>query len=413
MSDADRAATSLGHPKGSRMIVVRRTVRITSALLLLLLVSCSGGHRSTAGSPGPAPPSNLALQEVQTGLDFPVYLASPPADTARLFVVEKGGVIRILKSGVLLGTPFLDVSSLVSGAEEQGLLSMAFAPDYATSGRFYISYTDVAGNSQIARYHASPPGADVAVASADEIVLSVGQPADNHNGGLMAFGPDGMLWIGFGDGGGGDDTYHTGQTTTDLLGSMLRIDVSGGSGYAIPAGNPFTGAGEKRELWNIGLRNPWRWSFDRQTGDLYIGDVGQSTKEEIDVALAAAGRSPGANYGWPITEGADCHQPLSGCDRTGLTGPVLDYPHDDGACTVVGGYVYRGAAMPGLRGTYFYADYCAHTVHSFRLVAGVPTLLADWPSLDPGGLITSFGQDARGELYLLTADGGVYRIVAA
>lgn len=395
------------------MTAVRRMPMLATLSLLAFLAACSSSHHSTGGTVAPPPPSGLALQTVKTGLNAPVYLTSPPADTARLFVVEKGGTIRILKSGVLLGTPFLDVSSLVSTGGEQGLLSMAFAPDYATSKRFYISYTDVSGNSQIVRYHVNSPNDDVAVASPDGTVLSVSQPADNHNGGLIAFGPDGMLWIGFGDGGGGNDTYHTGQTKTDLLASMLRIDVSGASGYTIPAGNPFTGAGEKRELWNIGLRNPWRWSFDRGNGDLYIGDVGQDTREEVDVALASLGRSPGANYGWPITEGTICTPPASSCDRTGLTGPVLDYPHDGSCKTVIGGYVYRGAAIPGLAGIYFYADYCEHTVHSFRLVAGSATQLTDWPSLDPGSGITSFGQDTRGELYILTETGDVYRIVSS
>jgi len=312
---------------------MRSVRRVTPVLLafafVLLHSSCAPKHHSfTSGTPtGPLPPSTLALQTVSHALNYPVYLISPPADTARLFIVEKGGVIRIVKSGVLLTTPFLDITSLVSTGGEQGLLSMAFAPDYATSKRFYISYTDVSGNSQIARYHVTSASSDVAVGTADEILLSVTQPAANHNGGLIGFGPDGKMWIGFGDGGGGNDQFHTGQTTTDLLASMLRIDVSGGSGYTIPIDNPYTGAGDKHELWDIGLRNPWRWSFDRVTGDLYIGDVGQDTKEEIDVALAARGRSPGANYGWPIMEGMDCHQPPSGCDETGLTLPVLDYAH--------------------------------------------------------------------------------------
>ena len=389
------------------MTAIRRRLLLATLPLLAFLASCSGHGHSASGTTVPPTPSGLALQTVKTGLNTPVFLVSPPADTARLFVVEKGGTVRIVKSGVLLATPFLDVTSLVSTGGEQGLLSMAFAPDFATSHRFFISYTHVAGDSKIARYHVASANDDVAVATADEIVLSVDQPADNHNGGLIAFGPDGMLWIGFGDGGGGDDTYHTGQTTSDLLGSMLRIDVGRGSGYSIPAGNPYTGAGDAHELWNIGLRNPWRWSFDRLSGDLYIGDVGQDAREEVDVALAALGRSPGANYGWSITEGNICRPPTTGCDRTGLTAPVLD------CWTVVGGYVYRGTAIPALHGVYFYADYCVHAVHSFRLVGGTATQLTDWPSLDPGSAITSFGEDARGEIYLLTETGGVYRIVSS
>jgi glucose/arabinose dehydrogenase len=395
------------------MTVIRRVLLLAVLPLVALLLSCSGhGGHSAGGTTLPPTPSGLTLLTVKTGMNYPVDLVSPPADTARLFIVEKGGTIRILKSGVLLGTPFLDVSSLVSTGGEQGLLSMAFAPDFATSRRFYISYTNVAGDSRIVRYHVASASDDVAVPTPDDVVLAVDQPDDNHNGGLIAFGPDRMLWIGLGDGGGGNDTYGNGQSTDDLLGSMLRIDVSGASGYTIPPGNPYTAAADRHELWNIGLRNPWRWSFDRLTGDLYIGDVGQDTREEVDVAPAALGRAPGANYGWPITEGTICRPPTSGCDRSGLTAPVLDYSHADG-CTIVGGYVYRGAAIAALRGVYFYADYCAHTVHSFRLAGGTPTQLTDWPSLDPGAEITSFGEDARGEIYILTDVGGVYRIVSS
>lgn len=389
------------------------TTRRRAPLLLLALLLLPGcdGHRSSAagGVAGPPPVTTLRLEPVGSGFDFPVLLLAPPADTSRLFIVEKRGTIRIVESGAVLATAFLDIQSLVSTELEQGLLGMAFEPDYSTSGRFLVSYTNTSGHTRIVRYHVSA-NPDVADPVADEVLLAVDQPADNHNGGMIAFGPDGMLWIGLGDGGGGNDEFGNGQSKDDLLGSMLRIDVSGATGYSIPSGNPYTGP-DRPELWNIGLRNPWRWSFDRLTGDLYIGDVGQGAREEIDLALSTNGRSPGANYGWPIMEGNICRPPTAGCATAGFTFPVLDYPHS-GACSVTGGYVYRGTRLTGIEGTYFYADYCGHWVRSFRLIGGSVTEEQSWPALDPGSEITSFGEDARGELYVLSADGGVHRIVA-
>ncbi|MEO5616501.1 MAG: PQQ-dependent sugar dehydrogenase [Candidatus Eisenbacteria bacterium] len=392
------------------MTTLRRHVPLL--LLAPLLLPGCGGRRSSSGGGVVGPPAvaSLRLEPVASGFDFPVLLLAPPADTSRLFIVEKGGTVRIIKNGAVLAASFLDIQRLVSTQPEQGLLGMAFEPDYSTSGRFIISYTNTSGDTRIVRYHVSSDP-DVAHPAADEVLLAVDQPAENHNGGMLAFGPDGMLWIGLGDGGGGNDTYDNGQSKDDLLGSMLRIDVSGASGYTIPAGNPYS-APDRPELWNIGLRNPWRWSFDRLTGDLYIGDVGQGTWEEIDVAPAATGRAPGANYGWPIMEGEACLPPGTGCATAGLTFPVLDYPHN-GACSVTGGYVYRGSRLAGVEGTYFYADFCGHWVRSFRLMGVSPTEQTSWPALDPGSEITSFGEDARGELYVLSADGSVNRIVAA
>jgi len=386
--------------------------RLGPALLLpiLLLAGCDRTRSSVGGGvTGPPPVQSLRLEPAGSGFDTPIFLLSPPADTSRLFVVEKGGLVRILENGVVRGTPFLDLRALVSDASEQGLLGMAFEPDYAASGRFIVSYTNVDGDTRIVRYRVSADP-NIADAGSAEVLLAVDQPDENHNGGMIAFGPDGMLWIGLGDGGGGNDTYGNGQSRDDLLGSMLRIDVSGASGYTIPPGNPWGGP-DRPELWNVGLRNPWRWSFDRLTGDLYIGDVGQGTWEEIDVALAANGRSPGANYGWPIMEGAVCRPPTSGCSTAGLAAPVLVYPHS-GACSVTGGYVYRGTRLTGLQGTYFYGDYCGSWVRSFRLAGGVATEEKSWPLLDPGANITSFGEDSRGELYVLSTDGVVNRIVA-
>jgi glucose/arabinose dehydrogenase len=381
-----------------------------AASMSLFLAACSNGN----GAPSDQPPpdtSALALQPVADGLAFPLYLTAPPGDD-RLFVVEKGGRIRIVENGALLPTPFLDVSSLVSRGSEQGLLGLAFHPDYASNGRFFVDYTDTNGDTRIVQYHVSSDANTADPASA-HILLTVEQPYSNHNGGQLAFGPDGDLFIGMGDGGSGGDPQGHGQDAGDLLGSLLRIDVDSDTGYAIPADNPWVdSSGARGEVWSIGLRNPWRFSFDRGNGDLYIADVGQNEIEEVNVSPSAGGRSRGrgANYGCNIMEGNSCFSSGS-CDRSGLVLPVTQYTHADG-CSVTGGYVYRGDAIPSLQGTYFYADFCSGWVRSFRFEDGTATEQRSWPSLAPGGSVPSFGEDARGELYLMSADGGVYRVVS-
>ena len=360
------------------------------------------------------PPTSLGLQTVATGLSFPVFLTTPLGDNNRLFIVEKGGRIRIIKNGTLLGTPFLDISSLVSTGGEQGLLGLAFDPNYSTNGRFYVSYTDASGDSQIARYLVSSnPDIAQTTPSSILVLLSIDQPFANHNGGDIAFGPDGYLYIAMGDGGSGNDPQNNGQDLTDLLGSLLRIDVSPAGNYAVPSDNPFVNQPPARgELWDYGLRNPWRFSFDRQTGDLYIADVGQNAREEVNVSPASTGGGKGLNYGWRIMEGKICTPSINpNCSMTGLTLPVLDYTHSDG-CSVTGGYVYRGSAIPGLQGTYFYSDYCSGWIRSFRYQNGQATAQTQWSLLSPGGNVTSFGEDNLGEIYILTAQGGIYRIVS-
>ena len=360
--------------------------------------------------PTPEPEGSVALQLVVAGLEFPLGLTAPAADP-RLFVVEKGGRIRIVRDGALLPQPFLDISARVSRGDEQGLLGLAFDPAFAGNGRFYVNYTDVDGRTRVAAFRVSSD-ADLADPASEEVLLTVEQPFSNHNGGGLAFGPDGFLYIGTGDGGSGGDPLGNGQDRSDLLGSLLRIDVSGPSGFAIPPDNPFIGeAGARGELWDSGLRNPWRFSFDRATGDLYIADVGQGDREEIDVATRESGGGRGLNYGWNRMEGSICYGGGS-CDRTGLTLPVTEYGHDQG-CSVTGGYVYRGSAVPALAGLYFYADYCQGWVRSFRYQGGAAAEPAEWPSLAPGGPVASFGEDAAGELYVLDAAGSVYRVVEA
>ena len=357
----------------------------------------------------PTGPTSLTLQEVASGLTFPVYLTSPPGDD-RLFVLEKGGSIRVIRGGALLPTPFLDISGQVSTKTEEGLLGLAFPPDYATSRRFFVYYTDLAEDSRISVFRVSddPDRADPA---SEAVVLTVDQPGPSHKAGQILFGPDGFLYIGLGDGGSHDGLDQgRGQSLNDLLGSILRIDVSAGSSYTVPPDNPFVGTpGARPEIWSYGFRNPWRFSFDRATGDLYIGDVGESQWEEVDYASAADGAGRGVNYGWSVMEGSHClHH--DGCNQAGLTVPLLEYSHSEG-CAITGGYVYRGNAIPALRGHYFYADFCQGWVRSLRVEGGAPVDQTDWSALQPGRNVTSFGEDAAGELYLLDADGRVLKIV--
>ncbi|MGH7535539.1 MAG: PQQ-dependent sugar dehydrogenase, partial [Gemmatimonadales bacterium] len=370
----------------------RSHLSVGLALSLILAAGASScgstGAEGAAGPPAGTVP--VGLEEVTAGLDFPLDLTTPPGDVERLFVAEKGGRIRIVKNGSLLPEPFLDISTQVSTGSEQGLLGFTFTPDYGVSGRFVVHYTDLAGDTRLSVFTVStdPDRADPA---SEKLILTTPQPFANHNGGQVVFGPDGYLYLGLGDGGSGGDPLGNGQDLTDFLGSLLRLDLSPGTSYAIPPDNPFAGATDARpEVWSHGLRNPWRFSFDRATGDLYIADVGQDRWEEIDVALGSEGGGNGVNYGWSRMEGNHCFG-ASRCDPTGLALPVLEYSHQHG-CSVTGGYVYRGAAIPALQGHYFYADLCQGWVRSFRLQDGHPAEEADWPTLRPGGLISSFGQ---------------------
>ena len=364
---------------------------------------------AASSPPLPSGPANVGLVEVASGLSTPLYLTAPPGDTARLFIVEKTGAIRIVKGGSLLPAAFLDIGSLVSGGSEQGLLGLAFDPEYAANGRFVVHYTDAAGNTRVSTFVRSSGDPDLADPGSEQLVLTAEQPFPNHNGGQLLFGPEGYLYLGLGDGGSGGDPLGRGQDLTDLLGSILRLDIRTAP-YVVPADNPFAGRSDVRpEVWSYGLRNPWRFSFDRATGDLYVGDVGQSAWEEVDVSPAAEGAGKATNFGWNIMEGKHCFAAAS-CDQTGLALPVLEYDHGPG-CSIAGGYVYRGAAIPAIQGFYFYGDYCGGWVRSFRYQGGEAVDGFQWPTLAPGGSITSFGEDAAGELYITSADGRVFRIV--
>ena len=379
------------------------------ALGILCLLALAGCHNDSGPGPGAAA---IHLQEVASGLDFPLYLTAPPGDNDRLFIVEKTGRIRIVRNGSVLPAPFLDLSAKVSNGSEQGLLGLAFHPGYAANGRFVVNYTNSSGDTRVAVFRVSAHP-DVADPASEQVILAVDQPFSNHNGGMVAFGPDGKLYIGMGDGGSGGDPQGNGQNRGVLLGKLLRLEVNGSGQAAVPGDNPFVGqAGVRPEIWSYGLRNPWRFSFDRLTQDLYIGDVGQNAREEIDASTDVTQFGRGLNYGWNRMEGAACYNPPGSCDQSGLTRPVLEYPHSQG-CSVTGGYVYRGAAITALQGLYFYADYCEGWVRSFRLSGTHVTAETEWAALRPGGQITSFGEDARGELYLMTSGGKVLRIVAS
>lgn len=378
---------------------------------MLLALSCSGN-----GGPGdPAvitPNVDLALQPIASGLSSPVHLASPPNDD-RLFVVEQPGRIRIVQNGALVSTPFLDIDAKVSSGGEQGLLSVAFHPSYSTNRHFYVYYTDNNGDLQIERYTASQTSPNIADPMSARPILNVPHPSNsNHNGGQLAFGPDGFLYIGTGDGGSGGDPPNNAQNRNVLLGKILRIDVNPAStaAYTVPPSNPFIGqANIRSEIWAYGLRNPWRFSFDRVGHVLYIGDVGQNSKEEVNAVPSTQAE---VNYGWRIMEGTDCFSPMLLCNKSGLTLPVHDYPTADGNCAVTGGFAYRGSAIPQIVGLYFFSDYCKGGLRSFRLVDGVATDVREW-NAGVGATVTSFGEDRRGELYVISHGGTVGKLIPA
>ena len=374
-----------------------------SVLVLAVALGATACSNDDDGPPtGPPVGTEVQVEPVTTTtLGALAYLTAPAGDT-RLFVVELGGRIQVIENGVVRPTPFLDISAKVSTGGERGLFSMAFDPQYAQNGRFYVNYTDVNGDTRVERYLRSAADAAVADPASASLVLGVPQPAPNHNGGHILFGPDGMLYIAMGDGGANSGTA---QDLGSLLGKLLRIDVRGSTGYVIPSDNPFVGnASARAETWAYGLRNPWRISFD-EGNQLYIADVGENAEEEVNVESATTG---GLNYGWPRMEGSKCFQPAV-CDMSAYVLPKHTYAHGSGSCSITGGSVYRGSAMPSLRGHYFFADFCADGLQSFRLAGGSVTNLRSW-DIGAIGNIISFGTGSDGELYVVTATGGVYRL---
>jgi glucose/arabinose dehydrogenase len=369
-------------------------------LFIFLLFSCAVAQQA------------FNFSQVVSGLSEPVGVTHAGDGSGRLFITEKAGFIRVVQEGQLLSEPFLDVRDILTPepATEQGLLGLAFHPDYKSNGTFFIYYTnaqkreDGAADTVLARYQVSsdPNTADPASA---KIILTIEQPFWNHNGGHIAFGPDGYLYIGTGDGGDGGDPQENAEDLTDLLGKMLRIDVNAET-YVVPESNPWTAeSGARTEIWAYGLRNPWKFSFDRKTGDLYIGDVGQEFYEEINVQPASS--TGGENYGWNQMEGFQCYGEAD-CDQSQYTLPVHDYAHGEDGVSVTGGVVYRGAAFPELDGAYLYADFASGKVWSLRFAEGVwvNTLFADTDFA-----VSSFGEDEAGELYVLDfGGGGLYQL---
>jgi glucose/arabinose dehydrogenase len=351
----------------------------------------------------------LELELVADGFDDPVIMTHTRDGSGRLFIGEQGGVVWIWTGTQILPVPFLDISSLTNGGGERGLLGLAFHPDYPNDDRFFVNYTNNSGDTVIAQYRVSGANPNVADPGSAFILLTVDQPYSNHNGGSIAFSPiDGYLYIGLGDGGSGGDPLNSGQLLNSLLGKILRINVDGALPYEVPPDNPFVGAPGEDEIWAWGIRNPWRFSFDRETGDFFIGDVGQGSWEEIDFQPAAS--SGGENYGWRCWEG---NHPFNqtGCgDPDDYVFPILEYSHGFG-CSVTGGYRYRGALYPNLYGYYLYADYCTGTVWGAVNEEGTWTSTALLPSLMS---VSSFGEDELGELYLAdhsSFNGAVYRII--
>jgi glucose/arabinose dehydrogenase len=373
--------------------------------------------------------AQIIATRIATGLTFPVFATSPPGDPTRLFVVEQPGTIKLIKNDTLLARPFLDITSIVNGGGEQGCLGLAFHPDYATNGWFYVYFIQDDGSpngeSCIRRYTVSSDPDSADTGSGVPIFL-LGQPFTNHNGGTIAFGDDGYLYLGLGDGGSGGDPSDRAQNGAVLLGKMLRLDVDGGdafpadvdNNYAIPATNPFVGNPAVRdEIWALGLRNPYRWSFDRLTGDLWIGDVGQDCFEEISVVPGTS--TGGENYGWDVMEGPNCYDDLPlNCNRgpcgAGFVDPVHWRAHPAGLIALTGGYVYRGS-IEAIQGEYFYAEFYTADIISLRYDGVAVTDTTDWTAtLDPPtaniNQISGFGEDANGELYIVDAGGEIFRI---
>ncbi|MFN8533578.1 MAG: PQQ-dependent sugar dehydrogenase [Dehalococcoidia bacterium] len=414
-------------------------MRVTLLVILILAAGCGpppASGRPVAGSSPTSPPPTaasqttspagrtptttpaargfdpsavrLALTPVLSGLDQVTDFEEAPDGTGRFFVLERAGLVRLFRNGDVAQQPVLDLRSiLTSNGQEQGLLGIAFHPAFAQNRRFFVYYTARNGANTVAEYRMSSDPARADPASG-RILLAIDDFAQNHNGGNLVFGPDGFLYIGTGDGGGGGDPQRTAQNLGSLLGKLLRIDVDGGEPYRIPPGNPLVGrSGARPEIWAYGLRNPWRFSFDRQTGDLWIADVGQNALEEIN--FTPAGTPAPVNYGWSTMEASQCFRG-QGCDQAGLTLPITEYGRDQG-CSVTGGYVYRGKASPALTGAYLFGDYCTG-----RIWATVPSGQGGWTTTellrDPSLRISSFAEDRSGELYVVGLGGQVFRLIS-
>ncbi len=368
-----------------------------TSLCALVFIACAESAKANT----PPAPEGLTLTPFVDGLELPVFITPVLGSNDKFFVLEKVGQVRVVENGELLDQPVLDIQNLVSTGNEQGLLGIALHPDYQSNGYIFVNYTDEAGNTQIVRYQVS---GDVADPASAKPILSVDQPHSNHNAGMLTFGPDGYLYSVMGDGGSGGDPYALGQDMTSLLGKMLRIDVDNGDPYSIPEDNPFVGQDNVQpEIWTLGWRNPWRFSFDRDTGDMWLGDVGQNQYEEISFQATGQG---GGNYGWRCKEALHEFDLSENCEGKTFIDPVLEYDHSQGA-SVTGGYVYRGSAIPDLQGKYIYGDFTNGYIWLATQQDGAWTSTL-WQDSDLN--ISSFGEDADGELFVIDYNGAIYRL---
>lgn len=387
-----------------------RSALFGAASIALPLAGCGGGDASPPSPPPPPPPPlQLTTQQLfgpDAGLQQPIDLQAPAGDT-RLFIAERPGRLRVVVNGALLATPFLDIRTRVTTGGEAGLLSFAFHPQYASGQPFvFVNFVESgSGDIVVERYRASATDPNRLETPGTPVIRIAHPEFTNHYGGRVAFGPDGMLYVSIGDGGGGGDPNGNAQNPATLLGKLLRLDVSQ-LPYTVPSDNPnWPQTGARRENWAIGLRNPWRYAFD--AGRLVIADVGQNRVEEIDVVAANAG---GLNFGWNVLEGSLCYPSGDGCSRTGLTLPVFEYGRAEG-CSITGGYVYRGTALPELAGHYLFSDFCSGWVRSLRVDGGAVGAPTEWIASIGANVAASFGVDASGELYLLALDGRVLKLV--
>jgi glucose/arabinose dehydrogenase len=390
-------------------------IRRRTAIWLVLLAFVGGlGSPSAASAAFDPNKIKIGLQQVGTGFSSSILATSARDGSGRLFVVQQSGYVRTLASGPG-GPTFLDVGTRVLYDGERGLLGLAFHPSFKTNGKLYVNYTRVGdGATVIDEYRITTDANNVNEIATRREILVISQPYPNHNGGGIAFGPDGFLYIGMGDGGDGGDPQDRAQDINSLLGKMLRIDVNGtstGLQYRIPATNPYVGVAGRDEIWSTGLRNPWRWSFDRLTGDLWIADVGQESWEEVNRATAASGGARGLNFGWDDMEGRHCYEPTSGCLTAGRTLPIAEYAHvvtGEDNCSITGGYVYRGNQFLLLRGGYLYADFCSGRIWTISATAASPATGRE--VLDTSLNIVSFGEDEWGELYVVAQNGSIHHV---
>lgn len=382
---------------------------IVRLVLGVVILGSVASCEACTPTPPPQKTLALALTPVASGFASPTVITHAGDGSGRLFVVEQRGTVRIVNSGgMILPAPFLDLSGRLVSGGERGLLGLAFPPKFSSKRYFYVNYTRAPDGATVVSRFSVSANPDQAVATSEQVILVVNQPFANHNGGQLAFGPDGMLYVGLGDGGSGGDPLGNGQSKGTLLGKLLRLDVEAGiAPYRIPPNNPFAADSKARgEIWALGLRNPWRFSFDRLTGDLYVADVGQSKWEEINFQAASA--VGGTNYGWNLLEGSACYSPSVGCTAPpGYSAPVVSYSHDLG-CSVTGGYTYRGPGNPGMQGIYFYGDFCSGRLWGLKKTGN------GWQAdvvRQTGLRVSTFGEDEAGRLYIADyTTGTIYRI---